>query len=64
VTTLKASLEKLKNETVIRSTKNRELLSKRMIELRTEIKALRNNPYNTANKSYSANTASFVDISG
>ena len=67
VPTLKTSLEKLKNEAVIRSTKNKELLSKRMIELRTEIKALRNNPYNTANKLSgfnSSNTASLVDISG
>ena len=67
VPTLKASLEKLKSEAVIRSTKNKELLSKRMIELRTEIKALRNNPYNAASKHSgfnSANTASLVDISG
>ncbi|MCL2443645.1 MAG: flagellar export chaperone FlgN [Treponema sp.] len=63
---LKASLEKLRNEAVMRSTKNKELLSKRMLELRSEIKALRNSPYgaggrNTFNNS---NTASLVDISG
>ncbi|MDR1838627.1 MAG: flagellar biosynthesis protein FlgN [Treponema sp.] len=67
VPSLKASLEKLKNEAVMRSTKNRELLSKRMLELRSEIKALRNNPY-SANARRSGfgetNTASLVDIKG
>jgi len=67
VPSLKASLEKLKNEAVIQSTKNRELLSKRMLELRSEIKALRNNPY-AANAKRSAfgglNTASLIDIKG
>ena len=64
---LKASLEKLKNEAVIRSTKNKELLSKRMLELRSEIKALRNNPYATSGRRSSfgdTNTASLVDIQG
>ena len=64
---LKASLEKLKSEAVIQSTKNKELLSKRMLELRSEIKALRNNPY-AANAKKSAfggiNTASLIDIKG
>jgi len=67
VPSLKASLEKLKSEAVIRSTKNKELLSKRMLELRTEIKALRNNPYaaNAKRSSYGGlNTASLVDIKG
>jgi len=67
VPSLKASLEKLKTEAVIRSTKNKELLSKRMLELRTEIKSLRNNPY-AANAKRGAfggvNTASLVDIKG
>jgi hypothetical protein len=64
---LKASLEKLKSEAVIQSTKNKELLSKRTLELRSEIKALRNNPY-AANAKKSAfggiNTASIIDIKG
>ena len=64
---LKASLERLKSEAVIRSTKNKELLSKRMLELRSEIKALRNNPY-AANAKRSAfggiNTSSLIDIKG
>ena len=64
---LKASLEKLKSEAVIRSTKNKELLSKRMLELRQEIKTLRNNPYATGSRRThfgNTNTASLVDIKG
>jgi len=64
---LKESLEKLQSEAVVRSAKNRELLSKRMLELRTEIKALRNNPYsaNRRQSGYgSTNTASLIDIKG
>jgi hypothetical protein len=64
---LKASLEKLKSEAVIRSTKNKELLSKRMLELRAEIKTLRNNPYAAGGRRPSfgsTNTASLVDIQG
>jgi len=66
VPSIKASLEVLKNEAVIRSTKNKELLSKRMLELRQEIKSLRNNPYAASGKSaYSnSNRASLVDIHG
>jgi len=64
---LKTSLEKLKNEAIVRSTKNRELLSKRMLELRSEIKALRNNPYTAGGrKTYfsDSNSASLIDIKG
>jgi len=67
VPSLKASLEKLKTEAVARSTKNRELLSKRMLELRSEIKALRNNPYNSGVRRSSfndVNSASLIDIKG
>ena len=66
VPTLKASLEKLKNEAVIRSTRNKELLSKRMLELRSEIKALRSNPYAAKIRGgfTNSNTASIVDING
>jgi DNA-binding transcriptional regulator GbsR (MarR family) len=60
---LKASLEKLQSEAIIRSNKNKELLSKRMLELRSEIKALRNNPY-AARRSGSNNTPSLVDLKG
>jgi len=62
---LKASLEKLKSEAVIRSTKNKELLSKRMLELRSEIKSLRNNPYSASRRVLdNSNAASLVDIKG
>ncbi|MDR1839090.1 MAG: flagellar biosynthesis protein FlgN [Treponema sp.] len=67
VPSLKASLEKLKSEAVIRSTKNKELLSKRMLELRQEIKTLRNNPYAAGGRRSSfsgAGTASLIDIKG
>ena len=67
VPSLKAALEDLKNEAVIRSTRNKELLSKRMVELRSEIKVLRNNPYAAASRrsAYSeGHTASLVDIQG
>jgi len=45
VSGLKEALDGLKAEAVIRSERNRELLSKRMSELRAEIKTLRSNPY-------------------
>jgi len=67
VPSLKASLEDLKNEAVARSAKNRELLSKRMVELRSEIKSLRNNPFaaNTRRSVFNdGNTASLIDIQG
>jgi hypothetical protein len=60
---LKSALENLKGEAVIRSTRNKELLSKRMAELRSEIKSLRNNPY-AARQSGFSGSASIVDISG
>jgi hypothetical protein len=62
---LKAALEDLKNEALIRSRQNKELLSKRMVELRSEIQALRNNPYAAnARRSAFAGSASLVDIEG
>jgi hypothetical protein len=67
VPSLKAALEDLKKEAVIRSTRNKELLSRRMVELRSEIKSLRNNPYaaNARKASYTdGKTASLVDIRG
>jgi len=68
VPSLKASLENLKSEAVVRSAQNKELLSKRMVELRTEITTLRNNPYVVSNKrsSYGAanNTSSLINLQG
>jgi hypothetical protein len=45
VPSLKSALEGLKKEAVVRSSRNKDLLSKRMESLRSEIKTLRNNPY-------------------
>jgi len=45
VISLKQALDGLKAEAVVRSERNRELLTKRMAELRSEIKTLRSNPY-------------------
>ena len=45
VSGLKEALDSLKAEAVVRSERNRELLTKRMAELRSEIKTLRSNPY-------------------
>ncbi|MDR1507583.1 MAG: flagellar biosynthesis protein FlgN [Treponema sp.] len=61
---LKAALEELKAEAVVRSGRNRELLSKRMEELRFEMKSLRANPYILRRPVYSGETASLVDIKG
>jgi hypothetical protein len=65
VPSLKASLEKLQTEAVIRSTKNKELLSKRVLELRSEIKNLRNNPYSSRRSGFNnTSTPSLVDLKG
>ncbi|MDR1617656.1 MAG: flagellar biosynthesis protein FlgN [Treponema sp.] len=63
---LKAALEDLKNEAVIRSTRNKELLSRRMVELRSEITALRSNPYaaKAGRPAYTGGAGSLVDIQG
>ena len=64
---LKTALEDLKSEAVIRSSRNRELLSRRMVELRQEIKTLRNNPYTQGMRSSiygNSQTATLVDIRG
>jgi uncharacterized small protein (DUF1192 family) len=62
---LKSALEGLKTEAIARSGRNKDLLSRRMAELRSEIKTLRSNPY-TQKKSGFATTAapSRVDIRG
>jgi hypothetical protein len=62
---LKAALEGLKAEAVARSGRNKELLSRRMVELRNEIKSLRSNPYLHRQPSYSNDgTGGRVDIKG
>jgi len=63
VSGLKKALEGLKNEAVIRSELNRELLAKRMAELRSEIKSLKSNGYSRQNVDISPRPAQ-IDISG
>jgi len=62
VASLKEALEGLKAEAVVRSERNRELLSKRMAELRSEIKSLKNSY--PRRRPDSAMTPSLVDIKG
>ncbi|MDR2143858.1 MAG: flagellar biosynthesis protein FlgN [Treponema sp.] len=61
---LKSVLEELKAEAVIRSERNRELLAKRMAELRLEMNSIRANPYALRRSVYSGEIASLVDIKG
>ena len=62
---IKAALEGLKTEAISRSDRNRNLLSKRMAELRSEIKSLRSNPYSRQRSVYSGQgVPSVVDMMG
>jgi hypothetical protein len=62
---LKSALEALKTEAAVRSERNKRLLSKRMEELRSEIKSLRNNPYKAQRSVYSDSPPpSLIDIKG
>jgi flagellar biosynthesis/type III secretory pathway chaperone len=64
VPSLKAALQDLQTEAATRSKRNKDLLSKRMIELRSEIKLMKGNPY-AKRPSYSGeNSASLIDIKG
>jgi len=66
VPALKSTLEELKNQVAVRSARNRELLSSRMDDIRSEIIELRNNPLaNAARNAYNhSGTASLIDIKG
>ena len=61
---LRKALEDLRSEAITRSQRNRDLLSKRLEEIRLEIKALRANPYAMRRSLYSQEDAAFVDIKG
>ena len=63
VTDLKNALDSLKSEAVVRSERNKELLSQRMVELRSEIKILRNNPY-SRRRIENAASPTQIDIRG
>ena len=60
---LKKALKGLKTEAVTRSELNRELLTRRMAELRSEIKSLKNNAYSRRNINISPGPTQ-IDISG
>jgi len=62
VASLKKALDGLKTEAVFRSERNRELLSKRMAELRSEIKTLKSNY--PMRRPDSSQTPSFIDLKG
>ena len=63
VTGLRDVLEDLKTEAAIRSNRNRELLAKRISELRSEIKSLKSSAY--ARRKFTDNLApSLIDIKG
>jgi len=63
VISLKEALDGLKAEAVVRSERNRELLAKRMAELRSEINSLKGNSY--ARRKFEINTGpSYIDIKG
>jgi hypothetical protein len=65
VTGLKAAVERLKQEAAIRSERNRDLLSKRMTEIRSEIKSLRGNPYAARRSIYAeGGSPSIIDVKG
>jgi len=64
VTDLRTTLEELRLEAVLRSARNRELLAKRMEEIRQEMKTMRANPYAIHRSAYSNESAALVDIAG
>lgn len=62
---LKAALEELKNEAIERAKQNREMLSKKMEELRNEIKSLRNNPFLKRKSAFQdSGSAALIDLQG
>ncbi|GHU58870.1 hypothetical protein FACS189444_3240 [Spirochaetia bacterium] len=63
VPSLKTALQSLKDEAVIRVARNKELLSKRMAETRSELKDLRSNPFAARRSVYNgAEAPSLIDI--
>jgi hypothetical protein len=65
IPTLKSALDSLKIEAAARMERNKDLLSRRMTEIRTEIKTLRKNPYTKGRSVYGgADAPVLVDIQG
>jgi hypothetical protein len=63
VFSLKKALEGLKTEATLRAEQNRDLLAKRMTELRSEIKSLKKNAY-TSRRFDKTPPPSYVDLEG
>ena len=62
---LKASLAALKQEAAARTARNRDLLAKRMTEVRSELTSLRGNPYAARRSIYADTVApSLIDVKG
>jgi hypothetical protein len=63
---LKATLEDLKTQAVIRSGQNRDLLSRRMEEINSDIQTIKNNPFvsKARNALYQNVSPSLVDVMG
>jgi hypothetical protein len=61
---LKAALEELKAEAVLRSSRNRDLLDRRMAEIRQEMKNLRSKPYAIHRSTFSTDAPALIDIKG
>jgi len=63
---LKATLEELKTQAVVRSVRNRDLLSSRMEEINTDIQKIKNNPFisKTRFSLYQNATPATIDIMG
>jgi len=61
---LRAALEELRTEAVLRADQNRQLLAERMKEIRQEMKTLRSNPYAIHHSSYSDEGPALIDIEG
>jgi hypothetical protein len=66
VSTLKAALDDLKLQAAARSGQNRDLLSRRMADINSEIQTIKNNPFisKARNALYQNVTPSLVDIMG
>jgi hypothetical protein len=61
---LRAVLEDLRAEAVVRSDRNRELLAERMKEIRAEMKLLKSNPYAIHHSTYMEEGPALIDIEG
>jgi DNA repair exonuclease SbcCD ATPase subunit len=62
---LKAAVERLKKEAAANAARNRDLLARRMAEIRSEIRSLRGNPYAARQSIYAGSGAPLmIDLEG